>query len=147
MSEIAITPTRTPRRRTSTWLWLLLIVVGLALLVAIPFAAWLFQQDLPPFTVMIGDSEVHSVHLGALTDGQRFAVVGAVFAAVFAVLVVVPLVLVVVCASVLVSVVLGVGLPLLLIAGIVFVLLSPLLLLIALARWIWRASATRAAFL
>src|SRR6185295_9706913 len=127
----------------STWVWLLLIVVGIALLVAVAFASWIFQQDLPPFTVMIGDSQVHSVHLGALTDGQRFAIVGVVFAAVFAVLITVPLVLVVVCASVLVSVVLGVGLPLLLVAGIVFVLLSPLLLLVALARWIWRASAAR----
>ena len=111
MSEPAIAPTRKVRRRTPTWLWLLLIVVALALLVVIPFAAWLFEQNLPPFTVFIGDSKVLQVHLGALTDGQRFAAVAGLFAAIVAAIVAV---------------------------------LSPLLLLIALARWIWRASATRA---
>ena len=68
MSEAALTPTRRKLERTSTGLWLLLIVIGLALLIVIPFAAWLFQQDLPSLTIMIGDSEVHRVHLGALTD-------------------------------------------------------------------------------
>jgi hypothetical protein len=130
--------------QTSTGLRLLLIVIGLALLIVIPFAAWLFQQDLPSLTIMIGDSEVHRVQLGALTDGQRFGAITALFAAIVAVLIIVPFVLMVVCATVLVSVVLGIGLPLLLVAAILLVVLSPLLLLLALARWIWRASAARA---
>ena len=144
MSEIATTPTRNARKRTSTWLWLLLIVIGLALLVVIPFAAWLFQQDLPPFTIMIGDSGTHQVHIGALSAGQRFGVVVALFAAIVAVLIAVPLVLVVVCTTVLLSALLGIGLPLIMVAAIVLVVLSPLLLLLALARWVWRASARRA---
>lgn len=144
MSEIAITPTTIARHGASIWLRLLLIIIGLALVVAIPFAVWILQQDLPPLTVMIGDSQVHQVQLGVLSHGQRLAVVAAVFAAVVAVLIAVPLVIVVVCATVLVSVVLGVGLPLVIVAGITFLLLSPLLLLMALARWIWRASAARA---
>jgi hypothetical protein len=38
-------------------------------------------------------------------------------------------------------VLLGVGLPLVVFAAVAVVLLSPLLLLAALARWAWRASA------
>jgi hypothetical protein len=143
MTEAAVTPTRRTPRRTSTWLWLLLISAGLALLLVIPIAAWLFQQDLPPFTVIVGGSETHQVHLGALSVGQRVAVLAGLFTAMVAVLIAVPLVLVLACVTLLVSVVLGIGLPLILVAAILLVVLSPLWLLIALARSVWRASAAR----
>jgi hypothetical protein len=145
MTAIATVPARSARRRTPTWLWLLLIVTGLALLAVIPVASWLFQQNLPPFTLVIDGSDVHQVQLGALSFGQRLALVVGLFAAIVAVLVAVPLAVLVVCATVLLGLLLGVGLPLVVFAAVAAVLLSPLLLLAALARWAWRASGPRQA--
>ena len=146
MSMKTVTPTRSPSGRTPTLLWVLLIIVALALLVVIPFATWLFQQDLPPFNITIDGTEyIRSVDLGALSVGHKLVLVATVFAAVVAVLIAVPVLVVTVLAAVLIAVVLGVGLPLVMVAAMLVVALSPILLLLALMRWMWRSSTQRAA--
>jgi|GEM_PF-6675917 len=131
MSEVTVTPTRTARRPTPTWLLLLMIVIGLALLIVLPIATWLFQQDLPSFSVIIEGAE--RVNSGALSLEQRFVLVVLMFAAVIALLIALPVALLFVLA-------LGVGVPLLAVLLVTFALFSPILLLLALVRRIWRAS-------
>jgi hypothetical protein len=134
----------TRSRRTPNWLWILLIVVSLALLAVIPLGAWLFQQDLPPFNVVIdGSEQVHTIHLGALSIGHKLALVAAVFAGLVALLIAVPVALATVLVGVVIALVLGIGLPLFIFAVMVLVMLSPVLLLVAMLRWIWRSSARR----
>jgi hypothetical protein len=144
MSMKTVTPTHGGGRRTPTLLWLMLIVVGLALLVVIPFGTWLFQQDLPPFNVTIDGTEyVRSIDLGGLAISHKLAVIVAVFAAVVALLIAVPVLIASVLAAVAIAVVFGVGVPLIVAAVMVVIALSPILLLLALASWLWRSSTRR----
>jgi hypothetical protein len=144
MSEMSVTPTRPARRGMPTWLVLMLIVIGLALLIVLPFAAWLFDQQLAPFSIVIdGTEHVYSVHLGALSEGHRAVIVVGVFAVVVALLVAIPVVVATLAAIVCIGFVLSIGLPVVMTAVLVLAFLSPLLLVALLVRWLWRPS-TRA---
>ena len=146
MSEMSVTPTRPARRGMPTWLVLMLIVIGLALLIVLPFTAWLFDQQLPPFSIVIdGTEHVYSVHLGALSEGHRAVIAVTVFAVVVALLVAVPIVVATLLATVAIVLVLSIGLPLVMTAALLLAFLSPVLLLVFLARWIWRTQSRPAA--
>jgi hypothetical protein len=145
MKEGAASSSVPAQRSMSTWLWLLLIVIGLALLIVTPIAAWLFQQELAPFSIVIdGTEHVYSVHLGGLSEGHRALIVIGLFAVVVAVLVAIPIVVATLLAIACIGFVLSIGLPVVMTAALVLAFLSPLLLLVFLARRVWRGAGKRA---
>ncbi len=128
------TPASRGRRLAVATLWAfgLLGLAGLAGALAL-----LHGLDASPLQVTINDARVTgSLNFTEWSAGHQALAVGGLAVALFAVLVVVPVALLLALLAVVLAVLLSVGLPLLVIAGVAALLLSPL----ALLGWLlWRA--------
>jgi hypothetical protein len=132
-------PTVAPKRRTPTWVWLALTFVMLSVLLVSAALGWLAELDLPAHVVIDG-TEYWFFDPASLSAGERIAVACAVVIALVAAIVVVPVALLIGLAGLVVGLVFGLGVPLLIAALVVALVCSPLLLVLALAWWVWRKS-------
>ena len=128
--------------KTPALRWIGLALVACTLLLMLAEVGWISVFDVPPLHVVIDGDEVFGWDLASLPAGEKAMLAGGVLLALFAVMVAVPLALLVASAGLVIGLVLGVGLPLALMLLVAALVLSPLWLLVALAWWLWRRSAT-----
>ncbi|WP_280153712.1 hypothetical protein [Piscinibacter sp. XHJ-5] len=126
------------RARTPGWVWAIVALFAVALLATVSVVGWLSGFEMTPVHIVIDGSEALSFDLATLTDGHKVAIVLGLLAALLVVLVVVPVALVVGLAALAIGLLFGLGVPLLVGLLLMLLALSPLLLLVAFAWWLWR---------
>lgn len=134
-------PAPATRARMPGWALGAGLLVAFVALAAVATVGWLFSFDLTPVHIVIDGSETLSFDLGSLTAGQKLALAAGLLAALLVALVVVPVALLIALAALAIGLVLGIGVPLLVGLLVLALALSPLMLIVALAAWLWRRSA------
>ena len=127
-------PTVSPRR-SPLWPWLALTLLALSVLIVMSVFHWIGTLDPLPARVIIDGEEILNVDPAWFSGWTVVAIVASAVVCVFALLVIVPLMLLIALGCALIGAVLGVALPLLAVALVFALVLSPLWLLCFIA---WR---------